>query len=60
MPSPGLAGKSASVSRPEEREANHRTIRGSQMTLVRSAGHFLSLNAPEALDELVLNFGQAK
>ena len=60
MPSPGLAGKSASVSRPEEREANHRAIRGSQMTLVRGAGHFLSLNAPEPLAELVLNFGQAK
>ena len=60
MPSPALADKSASISRPEEREANHRAIRGSQMTLVRDAGHFLSLEAPEVLVGLVLNSGQAK
>ncbi|MFQ5804485.1 MAG: alpha/beta fold hydrolase, partial [Candidatus Methylomirabilales bacterium] len=36
-------------SRPDEREANHRAIPGGQKTIVKDAGHFLSLDAPEAL-----------
>ncbi len=41
-------------SRPEEREANHRAIPGAQMTIVKDAGHFLALDAPEALTQLIL------
>ncbi|MGH7409454.1 MAG: alpha/beta fold hydrolase [Candidatus Methylomirabilis sp.] len=41
-------------SRPEEREANHRSIPGAQMTIVKDAGHFLALDAPEALTQLIL------
>ncbi len=41
-------------SRPEEREANHRAIPGAQMTIVNDAGHFLALDAPETLTQLIL------
>jgi len=41
-------------SRPEEREANQRAIPGAQMTIVPGAGHFLALDAPEALTQLIL------
>jgi len=43
-------------SRPEEREANHRAIPGAQMTIVKDAGHFLALDAPEALTQLIRDF----
>jgi pimeloyl-ACP methyl ester carboxylesterase len=33
-------------SRPEEREANLRSIPGAQITIVKDAGHFLALDAP--------------
>lgn len=47
-------------SRPEEREANQRVIPGSRMTIVRGAGHFLSLDAPEAVIEIIRNFTLAR
>jgi pimeloyl-ACP methyl ester carboxylesterase len=47
-------------SRPDEREANHRAILGAQMTIVKDAGHFLSLDAPDALIEHILNFSHAR
>ncbi len=43
-------------SRPEEREANQRAIPGTQMTIVPGAGHFLALDAPEALTQLIRDF----
>lgn len=43
-------------SRQEEREANHRAIPGAQMTIVKDAGHFLALDAPEALTQLIRDF----
>ena len=43
-------------SRPEEREANLRAIQGARMTVVKDAGHFLSLDAPEALTRLIHDF----
>ena len=46
-------------SRLEERDANRRAIRGAQITTVRDSRHFLSLDAPEALVQLILNFSQA-
>ena len=39
----------ADWSRPEEREANARAIPGAQYAVVRGAGHFLSLDAPDAM-----------
>ena len=47
-------------SRLDEREANHRAILGAQMTIVKDAGHFLSLDAPDALIEHILNFSHAR
>ncbi len=47
-------------SRPDEREANHRAIPGAQMAIVKDAGHFLSLDAPEAAIHNILNFTEAK
>jgi len=44
-------------SRPEEREANQRAIPGAKMTIVKDAGHFLALDAPEALTQLIRDFG---
>ena len=41
-------------SRPEEREANQRAIPRAKMTIVKDAGHFLALDAPEALAQLIL------
>jgi len=43
-------------SRPEERDANKRAIPGAQMTIVKDAGHFLALDAPEALTQLIRDF----
>ncbi len=45
-------------SRPEEREACLRAIPGAQMITVGGAGHFLSLDAPDALVTAVLNFSK--
>jgi pimeloyl-ACP methyl ester carboxylesterase len=39
---------------PEEREANRRAIPGARMTIVKDAGHFLALDAPEVLTQLIL------
>jgi pimeloyl-ACP methyl ester carboxylesterase len=39
----------ADWSRPEEREANARAIPGAEYAVVRGAGHFLSLDAPDAM-----------
>jgi len=47
-------------SHPEEREANHRAIPGAQITIVKDAGHFLCLDAPEELTQIILNFAHAK
>ncbi len=47
-------------SRPEEREANQRAIPGAQMAIVKDAGHFLSLDAPEAVIQHILNFSSFK
>jgi pimeloyl-ACP methyl ester carboxylesterase len=46
-------------SRPEEREANQRAIPGAAMTIVKDGGHFLSLDAPEAVIQLILRFSRA-
>lgn len=43
-------------SRPDEREANQQAIPGAQMTITQGAGHFLALDAPEALAQLVRDF----
>ncbi|MFQ6674605.1 MAG: alpha/beta fold hydrolase, partial [Fidelibacterota bacterium] len=47
-------------SRPDEREANRRAIPGAQMTIVKDAGHFLSLDAPEAVIQHILRFTHAR
>jgi pimeloyl-ACP methyl ester carboxylesterase len=47
-------------SRPEEQETNQRAIPGTQMTIVKDAGHFLCLDAPEELTQIILNFAQPK
>ena len=44
-------------SRPDEREANQRAIPGAKMTIVKNAGHFLALDAPEALTQLIRDVG---
>lgn len=46
-------------SRPEEREANQRAIPGAAMTIVKNGGHFLSLDAPEAVIQLIRRFSRA-
>lgn len=43
-------------SRPVEREANHHAIPGAEITIVKDAGHFLALDAPEALTQLIRDF----
>jgi pimeloyl-ACP methyl ester carboxylesterase len=43
-------------SRSEEREANQQAIPGAQMTIVKDGGHFLALDAPEALTQLIRDF----
>jgi pimeloyl-ACP methyl ester carboxylesterase len=43
-------------SRAEEREANRRDIRGVQLRVVPDAGHFLSLDAPDAVVRNVTEF----
>lgn len=40
-------------SHPEEREANQQAIPGAKMTSMKGAGHFMSLDAPEALTQLI-------
>lgn len=47
-------------SRRDEREANHKIIPGSQVRTINSAGHFLSLDAPEPLIQLILTFNRAE
>lgn len=42
----------------DEREANRRAIPEAEMTIVKDAGHFLTLDAPEALAQLVLDFAR--
>ena len=44
-------------SRPEERETNQKTIPGSEMTMIENAGHFLSLDVPDAAIQRILDFG---
>jgi len=46
-------------SRPEERAANQRAIPGAAMTIVKDGGHFLSLDAPEAVIQLIRRFSRA-
>jgi pimeloyl-ACP methyl ester carboxylesterase len=46
-------------SRPEEREVNRLAIPGAQVTVVKDAGHFLSLDAPEAVIQPILRFSGA-
>lgn len=41
-------------SREEEREADRRSIPGARMRIVQGAGHFLSLDAPEALERAIV------
>lgn len=43
-------------SRPEERVANQRAIPRAQMTVMKDAGHFLALDAPEALTHVLRDF----
>jgi pimeloyl-ACP methyl ester carboxylesterase len=43
-------------SRPDEREADRRAVPGAEMRMVESAGHFLSLDAPDAMVRSVLEF----
>jgi len=45
-------------SSPEEREANQRAIPGAKITIVKDAGHFLALDAPEAMAQLVRDFAR--
>ena len=45
-------------SRPEEREADRRAIPGAEMRVVPESGHFLSLDAPDAVVGAVLEFGR--
>lgn len=45
-------------SRPEERETNQQAIPGARMTVVKDSGHFLTLDAPEALTQLIRNFAR--
>jgi pimeloyl-ACP methyl ester carboxylesterase len=46
-------------SRPAEREANRRAVPGAEMRVIAGAGHFLTLDAPEALVRSVLEFTRA-
>lgn len=43
-------------SRAEEREANRRSIPGARMRVIENAGHFLALDAPEALEREIVEF----
>jgi pimeloyl-ACP methyl ester carboxylesterase len=43
-------------SRREEREADRRSIPGARMRVVEHAGHFLALDAPDALVQAVFEF----
>lgn len=43
----------------DEREGNHRIIPASQTKTVNGAGHFLSVDAPEPLIQLILSFSRA-
>ena len=43
-------------SRPEERGANEQAIPGAKSVTVKDAGHFLSLDAPDAVIHHILNF----
>ncbi len=46
-------------SRPAEREANRRAVPGAEMRVVEGGGHFLSLDAPEAVVRSVFEFARA-
>lgn len=43
-------------SQPKEREANHKLIPDAKMVIVSNANHFLSLDAPEDVIQLILSF----
>jgi pimeloyl-ACP methyl ester carboxylesterase len=43
-------------SRPDEREADRRAIPGAEMQVVEGAGHFLALDAPDAMVRSVVEF----
>ena len=45
-------------SRPGEREANHEAIRGAKMTMIKNAGHFLSVDVPDETVRRILDFGE--
>jgi pimeloyl-ACP methyl ester carboxylesterase len=47
-------------SRAEEREANRRDIPGAQWQLIKDAGHFLSLDAPNDVLRAILDFTAGK
>lgn len=44
-------------SRPDERDANQKAIPGAEMTIVKDAGHFMSLDAPDDVVRLIKQFG---
>jgi pimeloyl-ACP methyl ester carboxylesterase len=43
-------------SRVPERTADHNTIPGAQMVIVKDAGHFLALDAPDELVKAITDF----
>lgn len=47
-------------SRPDEREANRRAIPGAKIVTVNDAGHFLSLDAPDAVIQHILDFRHSR
>ena len=42
--------------RPAERDQDHRLLPGSQVTTVANGGHFLPLDRPQELQELIMRF----
>ncbi len=49
-----------SVATLRAREANQKTIPGAEMTIVKNAGHFLSLDAPDEVLDLILGFSAGR
>ncbi|HEX6536089.1 MAG TPA: alpha/beta hydrolase [Gemmatimonadaceae bacterium] len=47
-------------SREEEREADRRSIPGARMRVIERAGHFLALDAPEALARAIVEFAETR
>jgi pimeloyl-ACP methyl ester carboxylesterase len=41
---------------PEEREANRATIPDTPLEIVKNGGHFLSLDRPREIEQLILKF----